>query len=301
MVTMHSDARVAQVAASQGGIVRTCQALESGVSLGRINSHLAAGRWRRVARGVYRFFDLDDPRDRLRAAVAALPNAVVSHESAGEFHRVPNLRRGLAVVTVHTRTTHSFPGVLVRRASDLGSHHVEIHHGLPTTTLPRTVVDLAGSLRPAQLEGIVDDLLADRRLELGELERVVADVARRGKSGSTALRALIEERAGSPVRGSRLERLGMELLQEAGFPEPVSEFPTPWDRSRRFDVAFPTRRLAIEWDSRRWHTQVEAFERDRQRNRQAILHGWRVLRFTWNDVLDRPGEVVASVRGVLSD
>jgi very-short-patch-repair endonuclease len=58
---------------------------------------------------------------------------------------------------------------------------------------------------------------------------------------------------------------------------------------RRFDDAYPDHRLAIEWDGRRkYHGQFAAFEADRLRDREALLNGWRVVRFTWNDVNNRP-------------
>jgi len=94
--------------------------------------------------------------------------------------------------------------------------------------------------------------------------------------------------------------LGLDLLRNAGFPDPETEYTIPWSPKRRFDVAYPDRRLAIEWDSRRWHTQAEAFEQDRRRDRQAVVHGWRLLRFTWLDVIERPGEVAASVRAAMT-
>jgi very-short-patch-repair endonuclease len=82
-------------------------------------------------------------------------------------------------------------------------------------------------------------------------------------------------------------------------PEPRLEFSIPWDPERRFDAAYPAARLAIEWDSRRWHELSDAFSRDRERDRQSLLHGWRVLRFTWVDVTERPTEVVETVRSLL--
>ena len=57
--------------------------------------------------------------------------------------------------------------------------------------------------------------------------------------------------------------------------------------------------LAIEWDSRRWHEMADAFVTDRERDRQAFLHGWRVVRFTWVDVTRTPEEVVSTVRQLL--
>ena len=40
--------------------------------------------------------------------------------------------------------------------------------------------------------------------------------------------------------------------------------------------------------------------RDRERDRRALLHGWRVVRFTWIDVTERPAEVVEIVRALLN-
>jgi hypothetical protein len=172
---------------------------------------------------------------------------------------------------------------------------------IPATTIPRTICDLASILHPAHLSAIVDDLVAEKRLELPKLRSIGEQLARRGKPGSTALRALLEERTSiDSAVASRLERLGLAALVEAGLPQPVLEFPAPWDETRRLDAAYPDVRVGIEWDSKRWHTQVAAFENDRRRDRSALLHGWRVFRFTWEDVTNRRHEVVGTVRSALS-
>jgi hypothetical protein len=98
---------------------------------------------------------------------------------------------------------------------------------------------------------------------------------------------------------SELERRARDLIASAGLPMPIHEYPIPWAPGRRFDDAYPDQRLAIEWDSRRYHGQLEAFEADRLRDRTAALHGWRVIRFTWQDVEQRPAMVVESIRLLL--
>jgi very-short-patch-repair endonuclease len=40
---------------------------------------------------------------------------------------------------------------------------------------------------------------------------------------------------------------------------------------------------------------------DRRRDREAAAHGWVLLRFTWDDILDRPYEIVSSVKNLLRD
>jgi len=298
---MQTDKRILNLAAGQGGVIRKDQALDYGMTVDMIRRRVRTGRWQSIARSVYRIFDMTDPMDRLRAAIAGLPDAVVSHESAAEMLSIPRVWRGLAVVTVHSRTTHSFPDVTIRRCRDLDESHIATIDGLPVTTMARTIVDLAALLRPRHLASIVDDLLASKKVTVSEVQDVASSVLRRGKPGSTSLRTVLGERAESPnENASRLELLGLDVLRSSQLPDPLLEYPIPWEEQRRFDAAYPDEKLAIEWDSRRWHTQVEAFERDRRRNRLATLHDWRLVRFTWDDLTTRPGEVAETVRSLLA-
>ncbi|MBW3667252.1 MAG: endonuclease domain-containing protein, partial [Actinobacteria bacterium] len=65
------------------------------------------------------------------------------------------------------------------------------------------------------------------------------------------------------------------------------------------DDAYPEAKLAIEWDSRAWHLQRAAMEADRRRDRIAAMHGWLVIRVTWQDIKERPDEVIAAVGQLL--
>lgn len=297
---MNADKTALEIAAKQGGVIRLDQAIAAGLSPSSIGRRVAKGNWQRIARAIYRILDMDMPLDRVRAAITALPRAVASHETAAELHSIPRLALGQAIVTVHSRTTHTFPGVVVHRTRDLDDDHTDIINGVPATSTARTIVDLSARLHPRHLEAIVDDLVAAKRLELAELEGIVTAIARRGKAGSTTLRDLIAQRRsdGIPL-ASRLERLGLSVLLNAGLPRPHTEYPAPWDPHNRLDAAYPNARIGIEWDSKRWHTQVASFERDRIRDREAMLRGWHVFRFTWQDVTERPHVVVRTVRTAL--
>ena len=236
----------------------------------------------------------------VRAAVATLPNAVVSHEAAAELHNLPKLRRGTASVLVHSRTTHVFPDVVVRRCHDLDPSHVVEVDELPVTSISRTIVDLSPLLTSRHLRAVLESAVADQRVRIDDVRTVVDQVARRGKPGIRKIRWILDERDAGPRDGTPLERIGAKVLREGGIAEPRFEYPIPWNPIRRFDVAFPKERLAIEWDSRRWHELIEAFSRDRERDRQALLHGWRVVRFTWVDVTRHPEDVVDTVRRLLA-
>ncbi len=294
---VEADRAALAVAAKQGGVITFDQASACGLSSGAIRYRQRVRRWRAVARSAYRIIDMADPHDLIRAAITVLPNSVVSHEAAAEIHSIGRVRRGLAVVSVHTRTTHVFPGVTVHRNHDLHITHMQELGDLPCTTIPRTVIDLAGVLHPKHVANIVDDLITQKRLTVESLASVLTDVARRGKSGATTIRSILENRGTGVDRNATvLEIRGLSVLQNGGLPDPHLEYPIPWNPTRRFDACYPGWRIAIEWDSRRWHAGHDAFEQDRERDRSALLHGWSVYRFTWQDVSERPEHVVETTR-----
>ncbi|MCL1693601.1 MAG: hypothetical protein M3096_07960 [Actinomycetia bacterium] len=296
---MHADREVTRLAVRQGGVIRSGQAFECGFTKGQIDQRVRDGRWTLVGRFGYRIVEMEGLLNLVRAAVATLPNAVVSHEAAAEIHDFPKMPRGLASVSVHSRTTHEFPDVVVHRCHDLEKDHIVQVSELPTTSIPRTVVDLAAHLTTGHLAAVLSSLITERRVITAEVQTVVDRVARRGKPGIRKIRTILNGRDSGPRDGTPLERLGAEVLRTRGVPEPLFEFPMPWDPDRRFDAAYPDSGLAIEWDSRRWHDLEEAFSSDRERDRIALLHGWRVVRFTWSDVTQRPDEVAETVRRLL--
>lgn len=297
---MHpGDAIATDLARSQGGVITRKQATEAGLTYGQVRRRLQGGHWQSV-RGGYRLFPADNWLDLVRSALTVLPSSVVSHESAAEIHRIPMVESGLATVSVHSRTTHGFPGVTIRRCHDLLESHVEERAGLRVTTVPRTVVDLAIGRSERHIGAIVEDLLAAKRMTPEAFAAVVGDVARRGRPGSANLRRIVAGIEGVDIDSTRLEKEGRQVLSRGGCPPPIPEYPIPWALDRRFDDAYPDECLAIEWDSVRWHLRLDRFQMDRFRDRQALVHGWRVLRFTWFDVKERPDEVVGTVRAALA-
>lgn len=72
-------------------------------------------------------------------------------------------------------------------------------------------------------------------------------------------------------------------------------------RSRfEIDIAFPESRLAIEIDGFRYHSTDARFQRDRTKQNVLMGAGWRVLRFTWQDIVERPDGVLRQVAALLA-
>jgi very-short-patch-repair endonuclease len=61
-------------------------------------------------------------------------------------------------------------------------------------------------------------------------------------------------------------------------------------------------RLGIEVDGWAHHGQRKAdFLRDRERDRQLVLHGWRLLRFAASEIRRNPWGVLEHVRQALGE
>nr|WP_168172240.1 DUF559 domain-containing protein [Pseudonocardia sp. AL041005-10] len=109
-------------------------------------------------------------------------------------------------------------------------------------------------------------------------------------------------RAAARRRGDRadsaLERRLLRLLREARLPGLVRAVPFgPWT----IDLAFPAVQVAVEVDGWAWHSDPERFRTDRRKQNALVAAGWTVLRFTWSDVHDRPGETVGRIRRAVGD
>lgn len=286
------------LSSNQGGVVTRAQMLQLGYSPSHVDWLVRSSAVSPIAAGVYRVLPAIDPLDLVRGAVASLPNAVVSHQSAAHLLRFPTLPTLVPTVAVPSHTTHVFPDVTVRRYDDLDDLDVVTVDGTPVTNATRTLFDLGGVLKFRQFDSIGESLLIAGRMELDLFDGMVTRLARRGKPGSKAARDFIQARSSTP--GTVLERKGRALLSAITMVTSIHELRVPWSRSQRFDDAYPEFRIAIEWDSREWHQRRLAMANDRKRDREAVLHGWTVLRFTWDDVVNNAEEVVETVRQLIA-
>lgn len=74
------------------------------------------------------------------------------------------------------------------------------------------------------------------------------------------------------------------LLKDEKLPLPVAEYKFCPDRRWRFDYAYPDLKVAIEQEGAVWaqgrHTRGSGFIKDMAKYNKAALLGWRVLRYT---------------------
>lgn len=166
------------------------------------------------------------------------------------------------------------------------------------TTPARTLLDLAGVVDVDKLEPALEDVVLRGLAPFSALRRTLDRLGGHGRRGAAPLRRLVEARdpATAPTESMLEDRL-VGVLRKAGLPAPVRQLQVS---GVRIDFAYPEARLAIEADSRAWHAGRSDLQRNSSKGNLLVGLGWRVLHFTWFDVTNRPGYVVATVGRLLS-
>lgn len=288
----------------QHGVITRAQALEAGMTRHKIDHCVRAGEWLREARGVYRHAAVTStPLSRLLAACMA-HDAMASHRSAAALHGIEGFKLDRIELTVRRGKRPSMAGVRLHRSSLMGLAEPTDRQGVPCTGRARTVVDLAAVVTPTRLGRVIDAVLRDGLLRPSDLYAVHAAHARRGRKGCAALRAALDDRLGDdPVPLSEWSRMVEDLLVGSGLPRPRLEFRVCDDAGvllAQVDLAYPSHRVAIELDSVRYHLNRESFVSDPRRRNRLTVAGWKVLSFTWDDYMNRPGGLCDAVSAACS-
>lgn len=285
---------LAQLAARQHGVVTAAQLAAAGLRRDAIDYRLRVGRLHRIHAGVYCLeYVPKSAHARLMAAVLACGRgAVLSHMSAAALFGITAAVDG--PIEVSARHTRHRPGLLVHRSRHLGSDHTTSYLNIPVTTVARTIVDITPRLDDHALARVVNNARLARGITLEQLERVLASLPKR--EGSIRLRALTDL-GGAPTR-SALEDRFLALIKKTDLPRPeINQHLAAYE----VDALWRDARLVVELDGRRFHSTARDFERDRIKDADLVLAGYRVLRITWQRLRDHPGAELARLRHLLAE
>lgn len=173
--------------------------------------------------------------------------------------------------------------------------HVE---GLAVVSKSRAVIDSIRLLGWVRTKDAVYRALQTKWITPETLLRATEEF--KNRRGNTELRrAAVAASSGSHAES---ELLAQRLLRRAGLNKFTSNLPVSDERGLigNIDIAFVKQQVAIEIDGQAWHTDHSRFQHDRQRQNRLINIGWLVLRFTWDDLTDRPAYVTRTVREALA-
>jgi very-short-patch-repair endonuclease len=225
----------------------------------------------------------------MAAVLAYGPGSVLSHRPGGAHWQLVR-DRGPCEVTI-PNARRSRPGIRVHQAR-LPPDEVTVHDGIPITTVPRTLFDLATVLPKRQLERAINEAEVLHLWDELSLDHLLHRYPRH--KGNKAIRAALQQRReGSTATKSELEEMFLALTDAAGLPRPeINALAEGFE----VDAVWRDARLVVELDGRDTHGTAMAFERDRERDRALQVAGWRPVRITYRQMRDAPGGVIDDVR-----
>lgn len=276
------------MAARHHGLITRADADRVGLTRHQVYERLRAGRWIRVAPGVYRVAGapLVWPQAVLAACLAGPAGTVASHLTAAALWGLqdPPLQPH---VTVPRRASARLPIAVVHR-SDLPSADHTMLGVMPVTTVARTLVDAGALLPDVPLADLVDTAIVAGKTTVAAITGARDRAGRApGRPGTARLGRVLEAWAGDITPGSPAELRLIRQLREWGFPEPVCQHvvrSADGGAIGRLDVAWPSRRVGLEYDSPRWHGP-RRWQSDEDRHGALRAVGWTLLRADKLDLL----------------
>lgn len=283
--------------ADQGGVMSRAQARAAGWTCARIARRVRTGEWQELHDGrVLRVAGSDLSREGVAwSAVLAVGRSALAGPSAAAVHGIQVPWPTPCVVAPPTSRREPV-GITVLRDA-VADADLLLHDGLLMTGRPRTVADCVALLPDAAGRTFLDRALQQHWTTLADL-RLRADLMTCRPGVATMRRQVAVAQGGTRSEG---ERLLLRLLQRAGARGWVANFELSIGGIVAIlDVAFPALLLALEVDGRAWHSAGDRFQRDRTRQNALVAGGWTVLRFTWDDLTERPDTVISTVRETLA-
>ena len=224
------------------------------------------------------------------AAVLASHPSVASHWSAAWLWGILTRRPGTLHVTCPTSRRAHRP--FVAHTADLPPVDRTVRDGIPVTSLPRTILDVAVGAQPKTVARYIERADESTAFDLREMRELLD--RSNGHQGaarvSATLDAYFSERQ---FTRSDLKRRFLALVRDAGLPEPAMNH---FVAGHEIDSYWEGARFGVEIDVYATHGSRVSFEADRTRDDELLLAGVETIRVTGVRLDREPAAVVDSVR-----
>jgi hypothetical protein len=288
------EQRLAWIATRQKGVVSRGELLSAGLSSAGIERRIRKGLLIPEFPGVYRVgHSAPSTEARYLAAVKACGDGAVLAGRAAAYLMGLIRSRIPPEPEVIASTRRRIEGVRTKHCRHIDRRDVWIFNGIRTTTVPRTLVDLAAILSLSDLARACHEAGVRYRTTPRQVDAVLARRPRAKGAGNLRLVMGGEEK----VTLSKLESAFLALLKANGLPLPEMNRHAG---SKRVDCRWPDHKLTVELNSYRFHNSRHAYEQDHIRQREARLRGDDFRTYTYGDVLDDSRAMLRELRTTLA-
>ena len=274
------------------GLVTRNQLLAAGMSATQIRRRLRNRVLLPAYPGVYWVGHREhNAQARYRAAVLGCgPGAVLSGRAAAHLWCI--LKGSPPQPEVTTTRDLRISGIRTRRSRHIDPLDVTTLRGIPITTIPRSIVDVAPGLTEEALALVCHEAGARYKTTPAQVDAVLA--RRPNAKGAAKLRRVMH--GDVRVVLSKLERGFLALMRAEHLPLPRTNKVAS---DRRVDCRWPEHHVTVELDSYRFHNSRHSWQQGYEREREAYAREDAFRRYTWRDVFEDPRRMLGELRRLL--
>jgi very-short-patch-repair endonuclease len=288
---------LARLATRQHGVVARSQLRELKFGDEAVKARLSYGWFHHIHEEVYAVGHKRlGQRSWWWAAVLAYGRGtVLSHHTAAVLWGIQRERSGPIHVTAPSgrQGVERRRGIWVHRCKFV-PEDVTRRDGFPVTTVARTLFDLAEVAPFDSLEKAAEEADRLHLLRLRELEAVCE--RGRGRRALRPVRRLLAELAAPDEGRSPLEARFAAFIREHRLRPPVQNVHV---LGHEVDALWPSAKLIVELDSWEFHSHRSAFERDRTRDSELLIAGYRTIRVTHRRLDREAAQLAGEIRQLL--
>jgi very-short-patch-repair endonuclease len=295
---------IADLVASQQGLVSTDQLLARGATVRQIGLLAQTHRWDRITNGLYQTdSQRRDVKWHLRAAqLATRGRSLIVGAGALLMHQLISdddwlFRNRDLEIGVGTRTQPTLDSICHRLIKPVEFSTQKSINGLFVVSPERALVDACRLMRPERAERVIEDAIRRKLTNATALaHRLSIQTA-----GNPVLRMILS--AYQHVLKSDLEVCFAQLLRRFGIEQPIFQYELRVQhgdrKSMRIDAYWECARLAVELDGFAYHSNARELQSDRIRQNALLGQGIQLRRYSFADIQERPGEVAREIRRLL--
>ncbi|MCU1430480.1 MAG: hypothetical protein JWL83_4480 [Actinomycetia bacterium] len=277
-------------AQSHLGVVPRSHLLDLTVTPRQIQHLLALERLDRRFKAVYQVVGTPEcwEQQQLSACWAGGVRSYSSHRAAAELWGLPGGEKILEITSPRWRRARH-TGVIVHESRVPESIDVTVVNGaIPVTRPARTILDLCtlaarGLIPMATVELALQEAVRRDLVDIALIGVRWEQLGRENRMGGTAAKRLIDRWLPDAADvDSRPENKLLRLLSDAGLPNPTPQHRV-WLKEGDYveiDFAWPDQRVALEFDSYRWHGGRMKHDADNRRGLRLRERAWDVVPVT---------------------
>lgn len=297
--TESDDEAVCGLASRQHGLVARGQLLALGIGDRAISHRLRNGRLRLQYPGVYAVGHeaISHAGRALAAVIATAPGSAASHLTAAALWGLREPTTAIHITATRRRAPRR--GMTIHRSA-LPGDEVGFADGVPTTGIPRMLLDLSATMDERRLRRLIKRAEFADLVTIEELGAILARHPRR-RGRRTLARIIAGHVADAGRTRSELEDRFLDFCARRGLPRPAVNAALEVRGERmEVDCLWRAAGLVVELDGYEAHRGRSAFQADRARDRALTAAGFSPMRITWSQLHSNGDSIEAEIRDALS-